>query len=433
MEAAKFFVVACIQAVWVRYRLARGFGPSLMSRRPRAFQALARTLWAAPEGSRASRIALRTARLAAENPFALRELLGEFHLEATGRSNSWNLPGVGRYRPTPPPVNVFLFEPVESAGQEPRMRVEAFLLAPAPPLPSPSTGTHDALAGWLIHAAMLEEESDPPEGDGFGTLSGLLARTDDPRLLSALSEQFSAGISSGKSGPGDERWPYPLWRDGAPTLLNRMVKANPHLPVLPAPPEGGPPWYCEAPAVLLVLLKERPDQVAHVVRCLGPHGVVASLERGLGLQAPPEFTEACRQALRRLEDPVARDDVCKGALFREEMRAAAVDAGYIPSAFDDSRKAAFLFATEQWERYDAADPHGTLLARFCNSRPDDDAGSDNWWWELRTAIRSAAQRSGRPDPLPKPRTTSPPTYRAQGPVGSWPTSYTGDIGGFHGI
>jgi hypothetical protein len=120
-------------------------------------------------------------------------------------------------------------------------------------------------------------------------------------------------------------------------------------------------------------------------------------------------------------------------LFREEMRAAAVDAAYLPSTFDESRKAAFLFATEQWQRYEAADPDGSLLAGFCNSRPDDDRGSDNWWWELRDAIRSAVQRSGRPDPLPRPPTTSSSTRRTQGAVGSWPTSYTGDVGGFHGI
>ncbi|TLS47617.1 hypothetical protein FE633_03790 [Streptomyces montanus] len=432
---------AWIQAVRVRRRLARGFDQyPLLSRRPRVFRELALTVWTAPEGSRTSRIALRAAREAAENPLALRELLAAFCTEALGGAFGRGFAFL-RPRPLPPPVTAFLLERVEDARQGPSGRVFSFLAAPELPLPGPASGTHRRLAEWLVHAAMAEDDTELAVGQAFGPLSDPLARTDQPDLLAALSSAFSSGVHdaahyAGRTDEARAVRPYRLWRDTGPTLLTRVLTANPHLPVLPPPSDGDPPWYTHAPDVLLALLKGRHDLVGPVLRRRGPHGVVSSLSDGLSLPGPSEFTEACRQALRQLEHPVARDDVCRRALYgHEKMRAAAVDAGYLPSVFDEEHRAVFLFATEQWERYDAADPDGRFLTAFCASYPErslnHDCLNDDWMYALSRGIRSAVLSSGRPDPMPKPpksaETPSSPT-RHHGPVGSWPTSFTNGFG-----
>lgn len=147
--------------------------------------------------------------------------------------------------------------------------------------------------------------------------------------------------------------------------------------------------------------------------------MVKSLRDGFSIEAPPEFMQACRQALRRLEDPAARDDVCRSALYGdEEMRAAAVDASYVPSDVDEFQEAAFLFATEQWERYEAADADGTLLTAFCAKER---FFHTRWRDAFQRGIRRAASRSGRADPFPPPPRTPTPSRRRDG-TGSWPTS-----------
>lgn len=83
----------------------------MLSPEPEPFRALARTLWAAPEGGHASRAALRAAREAAANPFAVREFLAVFRAEAVGDTFGLGTARL-RARPVPPPVTVFLLEPV---------------------------------------------------------------------------------------------------------------------------------------------------------------------------------------------------------------------------------------------------------------------------------------------------------------------------------
>lgn len=399
----------------VRWRLARGFGPDAApSRKPRPFQVLARTVWTAPEGGRASSIALRAARKAAVNPYALREILAAFAFSAVGDVFSGRLHSVAP-RPTPSPVVAFLLEPAENTVP----RVIAYLDAPELPLPAPGNGIHDRLAEWLVHAAMAEGDTRP--GEDSGPLCDLLARTDQPDVLDALHSAFSHGIHDAAyyaTRPDDARRPRPyrLWTGTSPAPLTRVVSANPHLLRLP-PPDGEPPRYVQAPQVLLALLQGRPDLVGLIMRVRGPHGVVKSLRDGLSIAAPPEFTQECRRALRRLEDPAARDDVCRSALYGdEEMRAAAVDAGYVPSDLDEFREAAFLFATGQWERYDAADPDGGLLTAFCTERR---FTRTRWWDAFQTGIRTTASGSGRADPFPPPPRTPPPSKRRDG-AGSWP-------------
>ncbi|TDC93325.1 hypothetical protein [Actinomadura sp. 7K507] len=419
-------LAAWVQARRVRHRLARGFTEdSALSSRPRAFRALARTLWTAPEGSRASSIALRAAREAAANPFALRELLAVFCTATVGETGKPPLASLAPL-PTPSPVTAFLLDPAE----DPAPRIVAFLDAPEPALPGPVNASHQELACWLVHTAMAEEDTHPT---GFGPLSDLLARTGQPDLLDALRSAFSSAVHDGHhfathSDATRSPRPYRLWRHTSPTLLTRVLLANPHLPSLPPPPDEEPPWRTKVPEVLLALLKGRPDLVGPITRIWGPHGVVASLREGLSIGAPPEFTRECRQALRHLDHPVGRDDVCRSALYGDaEMLAAAVEAGYLPSGLDEAQKAAFFFATEQWERYDDADPDGSLLTAFCVVKRH---RRTKWRDPLDQGVRTAAYNSGRPDPHPAPSYTRTPHSR-RGPAGSWPTSPS-DVGGHDG-
>ncbi|TDC38910.1 hypothetical protein E1281_38960, partial [Actinomadura sp. KC345] len=391
------WVVAWVQARRVTYRLARGFDAyTALSRRPRAFRALARTIGTAPEGGHASSTALRAARKAAANPFALREILAEFAHMAVGDVFSQSLHLVAP-PPTPSPVTAFLLEPVEDGVP----RVVAFLDAPESPLPGPGNGVHGRLAEWLVHAAMAEDD------EAFGPLSALLARTGQGDLTGALRSAFYRGVQDG-TRPDDGRSPRPyrLWRTARPTALTRIVQANPNLLHLPPPPDREPPWTTRAPLVLLALVKGRSDLVGPIMRIDGPHGVVASLREGVSTEAAPEFTEECRRALRHLDHPEARDDVCRSALYGEaEMLAAAVEADYLPSGLDEAQKAAFFFATEQWERYDAADPDGSLLTAFCVVKRH---RRTKWQDPLDKGIRTASYKSGRPDPHPPPSYTRTP-------------------------
>ncbi len=427
-------MVAWAHATRVRRLLARGFDPhTAQSREAGALRELARLMWAAPEDSREARIAARAADEAAADPFALRELLAEFCAQAVGgvhrRTDFSRLPP----RRVPPQITAFLLEPVDGAVHQPGVRAVAYLDAPELPLPGPVHGSHRDLAEWLVHAANAES----PAETSFGPLSGLLARTDQPHLLAALSSAFVSGVRDGAHhathpDAREQPRPYLLWREteAAPTLLTRMLRANPHLPLLPpAAGKDDPPRFAGAHAVLLALLRDRPDLAGPIARATDARKLVDALAQGVLQPGPPEIAQGCRRLLRRLDDSAARDEACGRALAGDdqEMRAAVAEAGYLPSMLDESGRAAFLFATEQWERYDAADPRGLLVTGYfadVSSRP---AGGEWWWWTLKYAVVTAAARSGRPAPLPAPPTTPSPSRR-KGPIGSWPTSYTGGFG-----
>jgi hypothetical protein len=83
----------------------------------------------------------------------------------------------------------------------------------------------------------------------------------------------------------------------------------------------------------------------------------------------------------------------------------------------------FLFLTEQWDRYDAADPAGDLLY---------EAWVAARGHGLAQEITALARRTGRPDPATRWRATHPlsepspasPQRRIGGVSGAW-----GDAGG----
>jgi uncharacterized membrane protein YgcG len=177
--------------------------------------------------------------------------------------------------------------------------------------------------------------------------------------------------------------------------------------------------------VLLAVLKDRLDLVDECVSRRGPWATVGYLLHGAALPAPPDFVRRCRTALRGLAAPAAREIVCEKVMVGDvEARAAAVDAGYLPA--DETAHPIFLFVTEQWDRYDRADPDGELLEAYCATR-DSYYGSVRRW-----VVTDLATRHGRPDPCPPPppRPTRSNTGRRQEAHGSWPTSFgAGDFGG----
>ncbi|GAA1291692.1 hypothetical protein Psi02_36300 [Planotetraspora silvatica] len=88
----------------------------------------------------------------------------------------------------------------------------------------------------------------------------------------------------------------------------------------------------------------------------------------------------------------------------------------------------FLFLSEQWVRYDQADPDGSLLREYCAGR----TGDHGSWYEHKR-IMAVATRNDRLDPWPRP--SAPPARSGPTPgpsIGSWPTSpgVVGHDGGF---
>lgn len=279
-----------------------------------------------------------------------------------------------------------------------------------------------------MHAAIAEGRTMPADSRDFGPFSGLLARTDQPYLLNALVTAFHAALDSevfrlgGGSRPMEQ---HRLWQGTSPAVLTRMLLANPHLCPPPPEEEGSGLRRGSLPAALL---KGRRDHADRLARTMRPHDLLKDLEKGLHW---PALSAECRRMLRRLEDPVARSLVCERAVspvgeeMAEEMRAAAADAGYVPSGLDEPGRAAFLFATEQWERYDAADPDGSLARRYFAEQPGPEGR--RWWDSLRSAAERAAERSGRPSPVPAPPPPPPPARDSAGteprPLGSWHTGF----------
>ncbi|MFE6520882.1 hypothetical protein [Streptomyces sp. NPDC057794] len=239
--------------------------------------------------------------------------LAVFRAEAVG--DTFGL-GTARLCPArPAPVTAFLLKPVSEAVHRPGVRVVAFLDTPALPLPGPARASHNELADWLVHSAMAEEDGAESAAGGFGQLSDLLARTDQPDLLNALAAAFSSGVAEagrraaepiGARGPG----PYRLWKGTAPTLLHRVLEANAHLPALPPPGEERSANN-DGTTLLLVLFKGRHDLADRIVRHLKPRAAVSSYtsspSRHRGpIGGWPPATRAVSAGSERAEAPTLR-------------------------------------------------------------------------------------------------------------------------------
>ena len=124
----------------------------------------------------------------------------------------------------------------------------------------------------------------------------------------------------------------------------------------------------------------------------------------------PEIAE---RILRDLAPGPTCDHLCWWAAEGDETsRRIVVDAGHLPT--DPVEVPPFLYLTGQYERYDNADPNGTLLSSYCAQVPEHE----------RQALRRAATRAGRRTPcLPEPSSTK----RTKNTLGS--TRFAGRLRG----
>lgn len=289
-------------------------------------------------------------------------------------------------------------------------RIAEYLDQAEPAFPRPSGLGHSDVALWLVdsavHSADVQARSD---------LAGLLSETEHPELLRQLGKLFWEALQNEQGGhPSKVR----LWIDGQPTDLTRIILANPNFP-LPMTEEErtASGIYGHAPKPIVAVLKDQLDKFAEYLVPQFSHAVVRDLLDAIEFAAPEDFIERCRQALRSLPPGAAREQVVQSAILNHaEAIAAAVDAGYAPA--EERDLLVFLFITQQWERYDEADPDGSKLTAYCAKHAHAYVGT------YRHQIEHAAQVSGRPNPCPviPPVDPSTETQRPYGPIGSWPTS-----------
>ncbi|MCG8919707.1 hypothetical protein L6E12_28425 [Actinokineospora sp. PR83] len=240
----------------------------------------------------------------------------------------------------------------------------------------------------VVDALMGCVSSDSPRR---ASLIRFLSVTDQPVVLDALAAAWRRSHL-----PSD--------------LVTEVVMANQHV----TPRDAGD--------TLLAVAKDRLDLLDH-----DRAGTADTLLKGLRL---PGLADKYRRALRTLRPGAARERVCEHArwLYNEgdEARAAAIDAGYLPEGGRD--RVLFLYLTEQWELYDAADPGGDVLYDvWVANRPG-----------LSHQISDIARRTGRPDPRTRwetahplsERPATPSTPRIGGVSGAWGVG-GGGFGGFH--
>ncbi|MFG1904995.1 hypothetical protein [Micromonospora carbonacea] len=250
---------------------------------------------------------------------------------------------------TPGPALRFLLAPAPDCPHEPRVR-----LVTAPP------------NGRRVLAAALKS-ADP---ELRGAMADLLRVTDHPVLLG----DFEYALRS---------WPMPR-SPGDVGLEARAVLdlalTNTHLC------QPAPVGRRRTGLAVVAILKGRFD----LFDSYDPASLVAELVRLDDRGFPAPATEGWRRWLRALGPGPGRERLCElvtDGFF--EALAAVADSGQEPDSPD--LLPAFLFCTEQWERYDALDPDGTLLENYI-IKECDDVGMYLW---------TVAERNGRQLPAPR--------------------------------
>jgi WD40 repeat protein len=186
-----------------------------------------------------------------------------------------------------------------------------------------------------------------------------------PELLPALLSAGDAARAalSGLRRPDTLDLAARLWFTGRDPRLADLLRAAGHLP-------QGPPEV----RVPVALLLGRGDDLAADAGAVGPL-LAACGDDGLA--------DAAHAALRRLDGP-AREELCRHALDGDDAAtAAAVAAGCRPA--DPARRAAFLFATGQFDAFDALDFDRRLLRAAFDAGPE----------ALRRRLAAAARAGGR--------------------------------------
>ncbi|WFE37423.1 hypothetical protein [Micromonospora sp. WMMD998] len=246
-------------------------------------------------------------------------------------------------------------------------RAWRFLLAPAPDCPhEPRVRLVTAPPnGRRVLAAALKS-ADP---ELRGTMADLLRVTNHPVLLG----DFEYALRS---------WPMPR-SPGDEKLETRAVLdlalTNTHLC------QPAPVGRKRTGLAVVAVLKRRFD----LLDSYDPASMASELVRLDAGEFPAPATEGYRRWLRALGPGPGREQLCKLVIDgHSEALAAVADSGQEPDSPD--LLPAFLFCTEQWERYDALDPDGTLIENYLIEE-NDDVGSHMW---------TVAKRNGRELPPP---------------------------------
>lgn len=268
------------------------------------------------------------------------------------------------------------------------------------------------------------------------TVRDLLSGTDHPELLGALERRLAVlayiAMESGRprrvrSGVDAATAMRQLWtEDGDPTPFTRIFLDNPSLPL------GGDcgRWKdLQHYRVFAAIVTERLDRIADQRDSdEDRYGVVDALLEGASSRAPRRITDRCRTALRTLPPGAHRERLCDYALNKRRSphqqlaREIVLDAGFTWQ----HHPAAFLYLTEQWERYDALDPAAAELELHAYCRQS---------YHAREEVAAVARRHNRPLPPP----FSPPVYprrarggRTGGPSGAAYDGFSGVDSGFGG-
>jgi hypothetical protein len=222
----------------------------------------------------------------------------------------------------------------------------------------------------------------------------LFTTTDQPTLLWSIQDGFRRECAHGADRP-----------------IAALAAANPHLPT---------PTADMAALIGLGLVRGDTETLWSIVADQ-PVPAVRQVAILAARSANPTWRETCHEMLRGLRSDESRHELCRLACHQPEvLRDIVREAGYRPGP--DLPLPVFFFATEQWELYDAVDPDGTALAALCRQEPY------LYDRELHIAIINVAQRTGRPNPYPPPPPQRSPGHQRP-PIGSWPTSFTGDTSG----
>ncbi|RZT79549.1 hypothetical protein EV382_2763 [Micromonospora violae] len=246
----------------------------------------------------------------------------------------------------PKPALRFLLASAPECRHEPRVR-----LVTAPPN-----------GGRVLRTAQ-----DCPDPDMREAMADVLRASDHPVLLGDFEEALR----------GEDTMP--------PQAVVDLALDNPYL-CLPAPLGR----YHTGLAVVAIL-KGRLD----LLDSYDPANLVSTLVRLAGGTFPAPVAAVCRQWLREMGPGPGRERLCVLAVEGDAEALAAVrDSGQEPGS--PSLLPLFLFRFEQWDRYDAVDPDGTLLDEQC-AILDDDA---------LIQLREIARRNGREEPTPTPPTAA---------------------------
>jgi len=281
----------------------------------------------------------------------------------------------------------------------------ALMLTPAPGTPS---SPHVAFVAWHDSGVfradrqtwrLLDMALSYPDPQIRQDLWTLFSTTDQRTLLWSIQDRFRREHAFGADGPFAE-----------------LAAANPHLPT-PSADMGVRVGLGLVRGDAGVLWQLVADQPVEAVRRL------ALIAAGSENAAWRQTTQAMLRGLRSQE---SSQELCRLACHQPHiLRDIVRDAGYRPGP--DLPLPIFYFATEQWELYDEVDPDGTALVALCEQEPH------RFDRELRIAIANVALRTGRPDPYPPPPPPRSSAGQQRPPIGSWPTSLTGDTtGGFDG-